>query len=74
MSEYPEQSIMSDDQDYVKGIVIDVCTKSFLLISDQGDERMVQCENTKQFMDVLSVVTNNLTPEQIQYADLAITK
>jgi hypothetical protein len=56
----------------VQGIVIDVCTRSFLLLSDQGSERMVNCETVQEFMNVLEVVTSNLNENQIEYADLAI--
>ena len=63
---------MSATQECVQGIVIDVCSRSFLLLSDQGNERLVECETTKEFMNVLEVVTANLDPEQIEYADLAV--
>ena len=56
----------------VQGIVIDVCTKSFLLLSDQGSTKEVQCDTTEQFMNVLEVVTANLEPDQIEYADIAV--
>jgi len=57
---------------FVQGVVIDVCTRSFLLLSDQGDEKMVECETTEQFMSVLEVCTSHLNDDQIEYADLAI--
>ena len=57
---------------YVAGVVIDVCTRSFLLLSDNGDEKMVECETAEQFMNVLEVCTDNLNDDQIEYADLAI--
>ena len=63
---------MSATQECVKGIVIDVCTRTFLLLSDQGSERMVKCDTVEEFMNVLEVVTANLDIDQIQYADLAI--
>jgi hypothetical protein len=63
---------MSTTQETVKGIVIDVCTRTFLLTSDQGSERMVECETVQEFMNVLEVVTANLDPDQIEYADLAV--
>ena len=56
----------------VQGIFIDVCTRSFLLLSDEGNEKMVECETVQEFMNVLEVVTANLQPEQIEYADLAV--
>ena len=63
---------MSTVQEAVQGIVIDVCTRTFLLLSDQGSERLVECDTVDEFMNVLDVVTNNLNPDQIEYADLAI--
>ncbi len=33
---------------------------------------MVECETVDQFMNVLEMVTANLSDEQIEYADLAL--
>ena len=63
---------MCTAQESVLGIVIDVCTRSFLLISDEGNEKMVNCDTVQEFMNVLEVVTANLSEYQIEYADLAI--
>ena len=63
---------MTTAQETVQGIVIDVCSKSFLLLSDQGNTKTVQCDTTEEFMNVLDVVTAQLDPEQIEYADLAV--
>jgi hypothetical protein len=56
----------------VQGIVIDICSKTFMLISDEGNQKTVECDNTEEFMNVLEVVTSNLDPEQIEYAELAV--
>lgn len=63
---------MSSNTECVQGIVIDICSKSFLLLSDEGNTKTVHCDNTEEFMNVLEVVTANLEPEQIQYTDLAV--
>jgi hypothetical protein len=60
---------MGTAQESVLGIVIDVCTRSFLLLSDEGNEKMVQCDTVQEFMNVLEVVTANLDEDQIEYAD-----
>ena len=65
---------MNTAQESVLGIVIDVCTRSFLLISDEGNEKLVECDTVQEFMNVLEVVTANLEPDQIEYADLAIAE
>ena len=63
---------MQRTEESVLGIVIDVCTRSFLLLSDEGNEKQVQCDTVEEFMNVLEVVTANLEPHQIEYADIAI--
>jgi len=58
---------------FVQGVVIDVCTRTFLLLSDQGDKKVVKCETAEQFMNVLEVCTSHLNDDQIEYSDLSIS-
>ena len=60
--------------DFVNRTIIDVCTRSFLIISDDGEERMITCEPTEQFMDVMEVVNKLLDPERIEYSNLSVKK
>ena len=62
------------DDDVVNRTIIDVCTRSFLIISDDGEERMITCETTEQFMDVMEVVNKLLDPERIEYSNLSVKK
>ena len=63
---------MKSTEEYVESIVIDICSRSFLLMSDQGDERIVECDNAEEFMSVLEVCTANLNEDQIEYAELSV--
>lgn len=63
---------MQRTEEYVESIVIDICSRSFLLMSDRGDEKIVECDTTDEFMSVLDVVTANLNDDQIEYAELAV--
>lgn len=63
---------MCFENECVLGIVIDICAKSFLLMGDQGSERVVKCDTTQEFMDVLSLVSENLNEDQITYSKLAV--
>ena len=60
------------NETYVAGVVIDVCTRSFLLLSDEGDEKWIDCNTSEEFMNLLEVCTSHLNDDQIEYADLAI--
>tara|TARA_B100000287_G_scaffold38510_1_gene35310 strand:- start:5072 stop:5281 length:210 start_codon:yes stop_codon:yes gene_type:complete len=62
------------DNESVERIVIDVCARKFLLYSDLGTTRHVDCETTEQFMDVLDVVQSTADPELIEYASLTTTE
>jgi|TARA_B100000085_G_scaffold72413_1_gene64883 hypothetical protein len=57
---------------YVQSVVIDVCSRSFLLLSDKGDEKVIECETAEQFMNVLEVCTAKLNDDQIEYTDLTV--
>tara|TARA_R100000742_G_C4272500_1_gene91718 strand:+ start:1367 stop:1558 length:192 start_codon:yes stop_codon:yes gene_type:complete len=62
------------DDDTVEGVVIDLCSRAFLLKSDGGQENYITCEDPDQFMRVLKVCTDKLDEDQIQYADLSLKK
>ena len=61
------------EDDWVNRTIIDVCNRSFLIISDDGEEKLITCETTEQFMDVKEVVNKLLDPERIEYACLLYT-
>jgi hypothetical protein len=57
---------------YVEGVLIDICSRTFLLISDQEEERLIKCDTPEEFMNVMEVCTSHLNDDQIQYADLSV--
>jgi len=60
------------DDDTLMEVVIDLCSRTFLLLSDEGQERVVTCDNTEQFMRVLKVCTERLEEDQIRYDSINI--
>ena len=59
--------------DFVFEVVVDICSRTFMLKSDGGDNKIIACDNTDEFMRVLDVCDKMLEPEMIVYADLALT-
>tara|TARA_B100001057_G_scaffold406138_1_gene419377 strand:- start:36 stop:320 length:285 start_codon:yes stop_codon:yes gene_type:complete len=59
--------------DFVFEVVVDICAKTFKLKSDNGDDKVIACEDTEEFMRVLEVCDKMLNPEMIVYAELALT-
>jgi hypothetical protein len=64
---------MNYTEELVAGVVVDICSRSFLLISDQGDARHIQADDPQEFMAILAVCDSQLEEEQIQYAELSLT-
>ena len=56
----------------VRETIIDLCNRSFLIISDNGYEKKIMCQTSEQFLGVMEVVNDLLEPERIKYANLAI--
>ena len=61
------------ENEYVDGVVVDVCSRSFLLLGDQGSEKMVECDDPVEFMAVLEFVSSRLDSNQVEYADIAVS-
>ena len=59
--------------DFVFEVVVDICYRTFKLKSDGGDNKIIACDDTDEFMRVLEVCDKMLEPEMIVYADLALT-
>lgn len=63
---------MSIKEECVESLVIDVCNRTFLLKSDLGNERIVNCDTYEEFLNVKQYATEHLSSDQIEYAEIAI--
>lgn len=64
---------MTDE--YLTRCVVDTSTKTFNIYSNLGDHKVVECETTDQFMNVLSIVRNLLDERsELVYAEPLIQK
>ena len=52
--------------------VIDICSRSFTILSDEGDVQMVYCQNTEEFMCVFEVVKTFMEDDMIMFTDIAV--
>ena len=60
--------------DFILTVEIDLCSRSFSLLSENGDTRMIKCDTTDEFMRVLRVCDQLLPPEGIIYKELITQK
>ena len=61
-----------NDASVVKTIV-DICSRSFKIVSDEGHIQLVQCESVQEFMDVFQVVNDFMDEDMLVYSEI-ITK
>ena len=61
-----------NDASVVKTI-IDICSRSFRIVSDQGNILVVHCETIQEFMDVLEVCQEFCDDDMLIYSEI-ITK
>ena len=54
--------------DYLTRCVVDPVKRKFYLYSEQGDEKIVDCETVDQFMGVLELCRAVLDEEILAYA------
>ena len=57
------------DEEYLMKCVVDPLKKTFYLYSNEGDEKEVVCDNTEQFMNVLSLVRETCPEGRLSYAN-----
>ena len=60
-------------EDFVHEVIVDICAKTFKLKSSDGNNKIIACENSDEFMRVLVVCDQMLEPHMIKYADLVLT-
>ena len=61
-----------NDASVVKTIV-DICSRSFKIVSDEGHIQLVQCDSVQEFMDVLEVCPEFMDEDMLVYSEI-ITK
>ena len=55
--------------EYLTRCVVDPVARKFFLYSNEGEERVVDCDTIEQFMSVLELCRDNLDEDTLAYAD-----
>ena len=57
------------DEEYLMKCVVDPLKKTIYLYSNEGETKEVVCDNTEQFMNVLSLVRETCPEGRLSYAN-----
>jgi hypothetical protein len=58
----------------VSNILIDVCKRTVIVLGNEGDTRLVECETINEFMNVLKIIDKHIDPEMVLYAKPLVRK
>jgi len=56
-------------EEFLTKCVVDTLARKFYLYSSEGNEKMVECENIEQFMNVLEVVRDQVNEDNLVYSN-----
>lgn len=59
-------------QEFLESVLIDTQKKQFKLFSNFGDEKVVSCDTTDEFMNVLHHIKDNVEEECIFFKELVV--
>ena len=57
------------EEAFLTKCVVDPIKRSFYLYSSEGEKRVVNCDNTDEFMNVLELVRTITPDEALSYTD-----
>tara|TARA_R100001594_G_C3918952_1_gene235229 strand:+ start:70 stop:252 length:183 start_codon:yes stop_codon:yes gene_type:complete len=57
------------EDEYLTKCVVDPVARTFRLYSNEGDEKIVKCDSTEQFMNVLKVVRESADEDVVSYTN-----
>ena len=55
--------------EYLSRVVIDPSTRNFYLYSNEGDEKVVDCETVDEFLNGMSFIRSTASDDVIAYAN-----
>tara|TARA_R100001443_G_scaffold115842_1_gene134601 strand:+ start:1579 stop:1761 length:183 start_codon:yes stop_codon:yes gene_type:complete len=57
------------EDEYLTRCVVNPAKRSFSLFSNEGDEKVVSCDTTEEFMNVLEFVRDNVSDDVLSYVN-----
>ena len=56
-----------DHDEFVVGCSVNIAARRFAILSDQGEQKVLECEDVDSFMRVLEVVRAFMPEDQVTY-------
>ena len=62
----------NEDDEHLTRVVIDTCSRTFRLFSNEGGEKIVECDNMEEFMNVLELVRAVVNEDVVAYSEVKV--
>ena len=57
----------NEDDEYLTDVMVNVGSRTFVMFSNEGTERKVECDTVDEFMEVLEMVRALVDDELVRY-------
>ena len=68
----PEDYACDEGDEFLTRVVIDTCSRTFRLYSNEGGEKIVECDNMEEFMNVLELVRAVVDEDVVAYSEVKV--
>ena len=68
-----DYALENEDDEHLTRVVIDTCARTYRLLSNEGDEKVIECDSVEEFMNVLELVRAVVDEDIIAYTDMLVT-
>ena len=68
----PEDYACDEGDEFLTRVVIDTCSRTFRLYSNEGETKIVECDNMEEFMNVLELVRAVVDEDVVAYSEVKV--
>ena len=63
----------NEDDEYLTSVLVDIGSRYFVMFSNEGTERKVECDTVDEFMEVLEMVRALVDDDLVRYISPVVT-
>ena len=67
-----DYALENEGDEHLTRVVIDTCSRTFRLFSNEGGEKIVECDNMDEFMNVLELVRAVVDEDVVAYSEVKV--
>ena len=65
-------ALKNEDEEFLTRVVGDTCSRTFRLYSNEGDEKVIECDTAEEFMNILELVRGVADDDIVFYSEMTI--